>query len=162
MYRVVVIDDEDWIVKGLLKSLEKNGNDFTILYAGTDPFEAWDHITGDHPDIVISDIKMPGLSGLELIRIARQQNNDCEVILLSGFAEFELSRQAINLNVAEYLLKPFDDAELGLALEKVKKHLQDRRQYRNYKLAEQLRNQPALFAQHLKINDTMPSSTWGR
>lgn len=150
MYRAVLVDDEEWIIKGLLRSLETFGEKVCILYAGTSPKKALDVIEQGKPDFVITDIKMPEFNGIELIRKAREKDCDCEFILLTGFADFTFAQQALGLGVVEYLLKPYEVQDLENALEKAKLRLHDKRQYRNYKLVEQLRTRPDAFAQYAR------------
>jgi hypothetical protein len=81
-------------------------------------------------DLVITDIRMPGMDGLSLARHVSAQHADTFVIILSGYDEFDYARAAVRLNVCDYLLKPLNDGELNQALEKVSQKLEENRRRR--------------------------------
>ncbi len=80
------------------------------------------------PDILITDIKMPFMDGLELARLVRSKYPDTEIVFLTGHEEFEYAKEAIKIGVAEYLLKPVNSAELLQALAPIRKRIEDREQ----------------------------------
>lgn len=123
MYTVAIIDDEPLIVEGLSKTMawEK----WNCLVAGTacDGEEGMVLIREKRPDIVITDINMPKLDGLKMIAGLKSEFPDMELIILTGYREFEYARQAIALGVARFLLKPSKMSELEEALEAVTERL---------------------------------------
>ncbi len=150
MYRTVIIDDEEWTVKGLLKSVNWAEEGFDLLYAGTDPSEALKYILEERPDFVLTDIKMPGLTGLDLVRTTRETGIDCEFIILTGFAEFEFSQQAIRYGVTDYLLKPYEPEELRRSLTEMKEKLREKQLYQNLKDSRMLYSHPEAFARRIE------------
>lgn len=79
-----------------------------------------------HPDILITDIRMPGCDGLELIRSAKQIMPDLEVVIISGYAHFEYAQSAMKYGAGYYLLKPIKQAELMETLEKIREKCESR------------------------------------
>lgn len=119
MYTVVIIDDEPLIVEGLSRTMawEK----WNCLVAGTasDGQAGMELIREKRPNIVITDINMPKLNGLKMIAGLKSEFPDMQIIILTGYREFEYARQAIALGVSRFLLKPSKMNELEEALETV-------------------------------------------
>lgn len=111
-YHVVLADDDSNITKGLSDILRGHfPGQFTIHCAGSG-IELKSLLCSVPAALVISDIKMPGMTGLECLQFIREQSLSCEVILLSGYDDYSLIRQALKLNVADYMLKPVHIASL--------------------------------------------------
>ena len=128
--KLLIADDEALIRKGLL-SLDWKSIGMDEVYSVSNGDEAWDLINTEQIDIVIFDIRMPGLSGLELAELVKENSMDLAIVLLTGFSEFEYARRAMKSGVYEYLLKPVSPRELLETMEKVKIRLeQDRYQKR--------------------------------
>lgn len=124
MYKVIVIDDEEIVRMGIRNLLDWEQEGFVICAEGKDGRDGLKKVLEYRPEVVLVDIKMPGLSGLELIRAARKEGFEGHFIILTGFAEFEFAKTAISLEVKEYLLKPIDEDELLDILRHVKSELQ--------------------------------------
>lgn len=123
MYRVFLTDDEPWVLLGLKNLIDWSAEGFVICGEATDGMKAWERICRLQPDLILSDIQMPGLTGIELIERLRKEEMDTEVVFVSGYSEFEYARAGMRLGCAEYLLKPVYEEDLLEALEKVKKRL---------------------------------------
>ena len=108
---LLIADDEFTIRRGLL-SLPWSTIGITRIFDAENGLRAKDILNSEHIDIIISDIRMPGLSGLELAEYVKESGLDCRIILLTGFSEFEYAQQAIKSQVADYLLKPLKQADL--------------------------------------------------
>ena len=121
MYRAVVVDDEKWALRGILHTFPWAEYDFSEPEALTDPEEALSHILADPPDAAFVDIRMPGMTGLELIAAARDASIASEFVILSGLQDFAYARSALQYAAFDYLLKPlhFDAARELLARLKV-------------------------------------------
>lgn len=116
MITVFLVEDEELIREGLRLTTPWQEWGMKVIGEASDGESGIEKILELKPDIVITDVKMPGLSGLEMIERLRGRVF-CEYIILSGYDEFALVKQAIHLEVQEYLLKPVDDEELRAVLE---------------------------------------------
>lgn len=138
--KLLVVDDENLIVRGIAHVIEQFHGPFTQVDMACSGEDALEQMELVHYDLLITDISMPGMSGLELIETA-QAKGVCEnFCILSGYSEFEYARTAIHLGVEEYLLKPVDKEKLRELLEAVsrKSHSQNsaRRQERENLLTD--------------------------
>lgn len=109
--KLLIVDDESLIRNGLL-SLEWEKAGISEVYSAANGLEAKTLLSEHDIDIVISDIKMPGLSGLELSEYLYRTSKDTIIILLTGFSEFQYAKEAIRYKVFDYLLKPLKPHEL--------------------------------------------------
>lgn len=105
MFKMVLVDDKKDIVQGIMEAVDWKGKgvDITCFYNGKDALE---HILEEETHMVITDIRMPFMSGLELVKEASMACPDIRFIVLTGYDEFEYAKEAIHLGVVEYLLKP--------------------------------------------------------
>lgn len=112
MYKVLMVDDEKFILDGLINLI--NWNELGLQIVGTERGgrKALDFLAVNEVDILITDISMPGMNGLELIRRARQDHSELKVIILSGYNEFDYLKEGMSLGIENYLLKPVDVSEL--------------------------------------------------
>ena len=122
-YKVLIVEDEPLMRSYLFENISRLSPDFVASAAARDGLDALPLLEDRHFDLVITDIKMPGLDGIELVKRLRESGSDVPVILLSGYDEFEYARAGLRLGVAEYLLKPVNDDELSLALRKIAEQL---------------------------------------
>lgn len=119
MLTVYIADDEIWIAIGLKKIIEKSKLPYQIIGEASDGLTALEDIRRLKPDILLTDIRMPGLSGLELLdHIKKDPRLSVQVILISGYAEFEYARTAMRKGACDYLLKPVNPEDLYNALQK--------------------------------------------
>lgn len=118
--RIFLVEDEAIIRNGVKRSIdwEKEGYDF-VGEAG-DGELAYPMIMKEKPDILITDIRMPFMDGLELSRLVKEKLPDIRIVLLTGYGEFEYAKEAISIGVEDYLLKPISSARLLEALGKVR------------------------------------------
>ncbi len=127
MYQVLIVDDEP-ILKIAMRSIipwEEHG--FTICGAASNGEEALQLVHDCHPDLVFTDLKMPKMDGLELIRALKAENFPGEILVLSNYEDFDSVREALLLGASDYLLKLKISAELiQNALEKVSAKLQEK------------------------------------
>lgn len=119
MYKIVVADDEALIRKGIISKIEHHAFEFEKVLEAADGREALEIITREQPDIVITDIRMPFLDGIELIRQTRELYPSIRFIIISGYAEFEYAEQALNMGVKGYLLKPIGEKDFAETVKKV-------------------------------------------
>ena len=112
MYTLFLADDEPWIVEGLKASISWAEEGFELCGCAFNGPEAERMLTTLRPDLALIDIRMPGLSGLEVIRRVKNVCSDTRFVIVSGYAEFEYAQEGIELSVAGYLLKPVDEKKL--------------------------------------------------
>ncbi len=112
MYRLLIIDDEPMVREGIKILLPWEDYGFEITSDACDGKEGLKKVLELLPDLVLVDIKMPGLSGIELIKNAKEQGFKGKFIILTGHSDFEFAKSAISLGVRAYLLKPIDEDEL--------------------------------------------------
>jgi two-component system response regulator YesN len=116
-FEIAIIDDEDWVRRGLVSKTIKCGLPIKKIQDFAQGNSLLEYIkAGGRPDIMLCDVRMPELDGLELSAISRALVPDLEIIIASGYGEFEYARRAIQVGVSHYLLKPIDETELRNAL----------------------------------------------
>jgi two-component system, response regulator YesN len=123
MYKVLLVDDEPIIREGIAAVIDWESYEFLLTGTARNGLEAYAMIIQDPPHIVITDIKMPGLNGLELIAKVKAEIPDIQFIVLSGYGEFELAKQAMHYGVKHYLLKPCNENKIVETLQEVKQQL---------------------------------------
>lgn len=126
MYRAVVIDDEYFLRQSLIHSFHWDKLGFEVVGEAENGEEGYALIQETQPHVALIDISMPVLDGLGLVERLREKNNDIEVIIVSGYSEFEYAKKCITLRVSDYLLKPINDDELKERLNKIKNRLDKR------------------------------------
>jgi two-component system, response regulator YesN len=117
--RIVIVEDELRIREGLARLIAKAKEDYRVVGEARDGLEGERVVAREKPDLVITDVRMPDLDGLEMLARIRGRGLKCRAIVLSAFSEFTYAREAIRLGVSGYLLKPVKVAELARALETV-------------------------------------------
>ena len=123
MNHILVVDDEPLMRTWLSKSIPKHSTCFDVPNTAQDGIEAIDYLKQAAYDVVITDIKMPGMDGLNLAKFI-QENYPDTVIIISGFNDFAYARKAIQYGVKDYLLKPLVDDDLIKLLNDISKRLQ--------------------------------------
>ena len=126
MYTVVIVDDEPWALQGLAEIIDWNNEGFSIIGQFTDPDEAFEFLCKKEPDVVFTDIRMPGLSGLDLIEMSRVKGLNCEFVLISSYEDFEAAQKGIRLHVWEYILKPYNAEDIHSVTKVLSLHLEKR------------------------------------
>lgn len=111
MYKLLIVDDEQIIRQGL-NMLPWKENDIEVVGLLKNGVEAEEWINSNELDILLTDIRMPGKTGIELAGITLQNYPDAKVILLTGYGEFEYAKEAISLGVFDYILKPSTPTEI--------------------------------------------------
>ena len=106
MHKLFIIDDEYDVIEGIKLSVNWEEYGIEICGDSSNGAEAFDKIYGLKPDILIVDMNMPIMGGIELIEKVRKAGLNTEFIILSGYDDFNYAQKAINLGVIEYLLKP--------------------------------------------------------
>jgi len=128
MLKLLIADDEKIIRESLAECIDWASLGIKNYACCADGIEALEACLDEIPDIVLTDIKMPGLSGIELIEHIQMLSKHVEIIILSGFKEFEFAQKAMSLGVRRYLLKPVDENQLMTAIIDAKQILSQRTQ----------------------------------
>ncbi len=127
MWKVMTVDDEKLICK-LVKALVKwDELGMESVATAENALEALELLEKVRPDILITDIRMPGMGGLELIREVKMRCPEIEIIIISGYAHFEYAKNAIALGVGNYILKPINQEELNKTLAKIGERLKEKK-----------------------------------
>lgn len=119
MLKILIVDDEPDICELIHKLIDWEELKLTSLGSSQNGIDAMEIILRQKPDIVITDIQMPGMTGLEMIEKASQQKLQTKFIVISGYREFEYAQQAIRFGVEDYLLKPISKTDLNLVLKRL-------------------------------------------
>jgi two-component system, response regulator YesN len=122
-YRLLLVDDEEEIREGIIRKLDWESLGYIVVGDAENGLEALEKAEHLHPDVVMTDIKMPFMNGLELGEKLQAMMPSTKLIVFSGFDDFEYAQKAIKLNVSEYVLKPINSAELTETLKKMKHEL---------------------------------------
>lgn len=117
MMKVLVAEDQVLIQQDICRKIEKTHKDVTVCGTALNGQEAYDKIIALSPDILITDIRMPLQSGLELIRRLKEEQLPIKTVILSGYKDFDYAKEALQLGVDEYLLKPVSVTDLEYVLD---------------------------------------------
>ncbi|MGN0353804.1 MAG: response regulator [Muricoprocola sp.] len=119
MIKVFLVEDEVVIRNGIKNNIPWEQEGFQFVGEASDGELAYPLIKKEKPDILITDIRMPFMDGLELSRLVKKELPQIKIIILSGYNEFDYAKEAINIGVTEYLLKPISSGKLLEAVKKV-------------------------------------------
>lgn len=123
MYKMIIVDDEDIVINGLTTVINWKEHQIEIVGTATNGQKALKIIQEQKPDIILTDICMPGMDGLQLIKKVKEEQPNTVFIIISGYAEFEYAKSAIELDVIDYLIKPVDIEEIiGVIKKSIKKN----------------------------------------
>ncbi|NOU64368.1 response regulator [Paenibacillus sp. LMG 31461] len=125
MYKLILVDDEEDVREGLVRELDWKAIGFEVIEKAENGREALEMVERLQPDVVVTDIMMPFMNGLQLAEEIRERFPTIKIIILTGYDEFEYAQKAINLHIDEYVLKPFSAQELIHSLLKVKGQIQE-------------------------------------
>lgn len=132
MEKLLIVDDEEWIVEGLKCQLDWMNLGIEIIGVAANGEEAIVKLEELKPDILLTDIRMPKLDGLELAKYIYGHKIDCEIIIISGYADFSYAKKAIEYQVTAYLTKPIEREDLEesikSAIERIKQKRRDKRE----------------------------------
>ncbi|GGD56821.1 response regulator transcription factor [Paenibacillus nasutitermitis] len=118
-YDVLIVDDEPIIRKGLKKMVEVSGRPIAEIRIASSGEEALERIKESLPHFVFTDIRMSDMDGIELSKIIQQQGWPLQVVVISGFGEFQYAQKCLSYGVKEFLLKPVRSDEFGRVLDKL-------------------------------------------
>ncbi|GGG73747.1 response regulator transcription factor [Paenibacillus radicis (ex Gao et al. 2016)] len=138
MHKVIIVDDESWAIRGIRNAFDWEKNGFEIIGQFTSAYNAWDAILTEKPDLVFTDIRMPDISGLDLMQRAKAHELDTEFVVISGYAEFKYAQEALRYGALNYFLKPLDVDLADSFIAELAKHFSIRSAARNQLLLDAL------------------------
>ena len=126
-YSVLLVDDEEDVIQIIMKKMDWESMGFQIVGYAHNGVEALEMAEELQPDVVMTDIKMPYMDGLTLSRKLKELYRTVKIIIFSGFDEFEYAKEAIDIEVEQYLLKPVNAEELGRVFSRIREMLDHER-----------------------------------
>ena len=122
MLKVLLVDDEPFITQGLLMLIDWAKEGYEVASTASDGMEAYEYVKNNHVDLIVTDIKMPRMNGIDLLKNIRNDGNkEVEVIILSGYKDFEYAMEGMKYGCAGYALKPVEKSELVTLIHKIAK-----------------------------------------
>ena len=163
LYRIILVDDEEEVRQSIIRKIDWTGAGFCVVGDAENGEEALEKVEALEPDLILTDIRMPFMDGLSLAERVRQKYPSVKIVIFSGYDDFEYAKQAIKLNVTEYILKPVNVEELTAILKRIKSNLDDEiEQKRNVSLLREnyIRSLPILRDQFLNelVGSTVPGN----
>ncbi len=127
MYTILLVDDEKLELEALRNHIDWSSMGIKVTGTAKNGKEALRFVEEFHPDIVLTDVKMPVMDGLEFTKIARSIDNSLKIVFLSGYDDFKFIKAAMMVDAIDYLLKPVDINELSMLIEKIKARFEKER-----------------------------------
>lgn len=151
MKSIVIIDDESVVIEAIELMVQRAGLDYKIVGMANNGLDGLHIVRKLRPDVVITDIRMPGMDGLTLIEQTTQELPMCVFIVISGYREFEYAHKAISLNVSDYIEKPIDYQSVVAALMRADNVLDIRQRAHKVKNVDRARQIEKTEAQNTAI-----------
>ena len=126
MLKVLVVDDETVVRRGIVLGVDWAAMGCVVVGEAANGLEGIQAVERYKPNLIITDVRMPKMDGIEMIRELRCRGCEAHAILLTAYSDFEYVRSALQLGADDYLLKPFRDQELAAAVERVRQKVQER------------------------------------
>lgn len=119
-YKILLVDDEAEVRTSIIRKIDWSAVGFQVVGDAENGVDALEKIEQLEPDVVLTDIRMPYMDGLEMAERLREIHPSIKVVLFSGFDDFEYAQKAIKLNIIEYILKPVNAEEMMEILLRIK------------------------------------------
>ncbi len=126
LYKILIVDDEEEVRSSIMRKMQWEQLGYQLVGDAENGEDALEKVRGLEPDLVLTDIKMPYMDGLTLTKYIKEERNSTEIVIFSGFDDFEYAQKAIKLGVIEYILKPVNVVELTEILKKLKLKMDER------------------------------------
>lgn len=123
MYKVVVVEDESIVRRGIIQSIDWGSVNCMVMGDAEDGEKGIELIRKIRPDIVVSDISMPGMNGIKMVETLMEEGITPKFLFLTAYNDFDFARQALRLRVCDYILKPFKDGEMEAVLARIVNNL---------------------------------------
>ena len=126
MLKILIVDDEEVVRQGIRLGVDWDGLGCTVVGEAANGEEGLAAARQYAPELIITDVRMPRMDGIEMMQRLREEGCAAHVIVLTAYNEFDYARSALRFGAADYLLKPFRDQELAAAILRVRQSLNDR------------------------------------
>ena len=124
MLKVLIVEDEEMIRKGIVLTVDWAALDCVVVGEASNGLEGLEAARRLEPTLIITDLKMPQMDGLEMLRALREEGCAAYVIILTAYDQFEYAQSALRLGAVDYLLKPFHDGELENAVNRLRSRME--------------------------------------
>ena len=163
LYRIILVDDEEEVRQSIIRKINWTEAGFKVVGDAENGEDALEKVEALERDLILTDIRMPYMDGLTLAERVRQKYPSIKIVIFSGYDDFEYAKQAIKLNVTEYILKPVNVEELTAILKRIKANLDEEiEQKRNVNLLREnyIKSLPILREQFLNelVSYPMPET----
>ena len=125
MYSVVLVEDEHWVMTGLVKMFQWEKYGFSVVGKFEYAYDAEEFILQNVPDVIFMDVNLPDFSGLDLTEHLRERGRTSKIVIISGYSSFSYAQKAISMEVFDYLLKPVSQKQADQLLERLRKRLDE-------------------------------------
>lgn len=136
-YKIMLVDDEEEVRTSIIRKMDWEALGFHVVGDAENGEDALEKIHILDPDVIITDIHMPYMDGLQLAETVKEKYPGKEVVIFSGYNDFEYAKQAMKCGVTEYILKPVNSEELGEILQRIRekrdKYLEQRERHPDFK-----------------------------
>lgn len=126
LYKILIVDDEEEVRSSIMRKMQWEQLGYQLVGDAENGEDALEKVRVLEPDLVLTDIKMPYMDGLTLTKYIKEERNSTEIVIFSGFDDFEYAQKAIKLGIIEYILKPVNVVELTEILKKLKLKMDER------------------------------------
>ena len=154
MYSIMIVEDEYLVRQGIASLVDYEQFGMQVIAQAENGREAWQKFQENPADILLTDINMPQMNGLELAKLVRDQAPKCHIVFLTGYDDFDYARTAIKLGADDYLLKPFSKDDVEEMLAKLQTKLdKERRKAQIQNLVDQGQRSEMEEAIHAQLSD---------
>lgn len=142
MYRLLLLDDEEIVLNGIQKVYDLQKYGFNVVGAFSNPLKALEQLENLKPDLIITDVRMPQMDGLEFASLVKKWNPETEVVILSGYDDFSYAQAAVKIGISDYLLKPIKKNDFVAMLSRMVQKIREKqsREDQQQHLQELLQN----------------------
>lgn len=127
MYKMMIVDDEDWVRERLIHTLDWESKGVQVIDEAANGVEALEKAKLKRPEIILTDIRMPNMDGLELIKQLKENRIQAKTIIISGYSDFDYAKKALILGAYDYILKPVEDDDLFETVERCMEQIRSER-----------------------------------
>ncbi|MCI1654070.1 MAG: response regulator [Lachnospiraceae bacterium] len=125
-YKLMLLDDEEIVLMGIQKTYHMEDYGFTLAGCFSNPQKALDAVSEIRPDLIITDIRMPRMNGLEFSEQVRKRLPDTEIVILSGYDDFSYAQTAVKIGISDYLLKPIKKEDFSAMLTRMHRRIEEK------------------------------------